>query len=240
MILIGSAVPHDCRRSSAMLPPQCRLNAVPSTDLYAYLRERVIDEQSHECAGAFQDGSCRQRPAPAGRVLLRRLHGCRDGRYARCRPSPRGAGILRRSRRRGDAGRGQHLGLDDGRGPEPHPAADSARHTLRGSLRGVLQPARPGGRRQRRRRQQPSRPAQLEFARLGIRHRFLRHRGHQQSRDRRCQRHQRDLPGRLAPEGGDRRQGFEGRSRRAQGEVRQAAQGGDVRRFRVAPRRATG
>ena len=74
----------------------------------------------------------------------------------------------------------------------------------------------------------------LEFTRLRLRHRSLGHRGDQQPRDRRRQRHQRDLLRRHPPQGRDHRQGFQGRSRGAQGEERQAPEGGQIRRFRQA------
>ncbi len=80
-------------------------------------------------------------------------------------------------------------------------------------------------------RKRSAAPAALEFARIGLRHRSLGYRCHQQSRDRRRERHQRDLPGRHPPESGDHRQGFQGRSRGPQGEERQAAESREIRRI---------
>jgi len=64
-------------------------------------------------------------------------------------------------------------------GQKSHPASAAARNPVRGSLRGVLQPPRPGQWRQR-----AFAPAQFEFAGFRLRDRFVGHRGHQQSRDR--------------------------------------------------------
>ena len=80
----------------------------------------------------------------------------------------------------------------------------------------------------------------LELPRLGLRHRSVGDRRHQQSRDRRRQRHQRHLLRRHAPQGRDRRQGLEGRPRRAQGEDRQAAEGRAASAIPNRSARATG
>ena len=98
----------------------------------------------------------------------------------------------------------------EARKPAAH-AAGSARLAVRGILRGILQePARAAGGDQNRALAAPG-----QFARLRLRHRCRRYRGHQQPRDRRGRRKSRHLQRRHAPEGGSDRPGSEDRSRAA-------------------------
>ena len=85
-----------------------------------------------------------------------------------------------------------------------------------------------------------TRAAPGQFARFRFRHRCVRHRGHQQPRDRGGRRDHRHPQRRHAPQGRVDRQGSEDRSRAAAGQARQAAQGGEVRRFGKAAARRMG
>ena len=76
--------------------------------------------------------------------------------------------------------------------------------------------------------------APRQFARLRLHHRRGRHRGHQQPRDRRRRRDHRHPQRRHAHQGRADRQGHQGRPRAAADQERQAAEGGEVRRFRQA------
>ena len=125
--------------------------------------------------------------------------------------------------------RRQYFGNADGRGQARRQcAAAAARHAVRRSLRRIFQApsaAGPG-------RYAASAAAPIEFARLGLRHRFIRHRDHQQSRHLRRQRSDGHLHRRTEAEGRDRRQGHEGRRSGAARQTRQAAEGGEIRRQR--------
>ena len=76
--------------------------------------------------------------------------------------------------------------------------------------------------------------AARQFARLRFHHRRDRHRGHQQPRHRRRRRDHRHPQRRHPHQGGADRQGSEDRSRAAADQDREAAEGGEVRRFRQA------
>ena len=129
-----------------------------------------------------RDGRCRRYRAAAARVAGGRARSRQH--RGRCRGGHRRGGQhldLADRHRRAAHGPGPHRTERPGpQGPEGRQAAASARLAVRGVLRRVLQePPRPG-------RDQGRRPfaAPGEFARLRLRHRRARHRGHQQSRHR--------------------------------------------------------
>ena len=148
----------------------------------------------------------------------------RDGRRDR-RRDRRAAGLhgggararkYRRRRRAGDRRRGQYLDLAKGGRAHGQHARSAAGLADGGVFRGVLQkPARPGRTGRRR-----SRPASDQFARLRLHHRCVGPRRHQQPRDRRRRRDQRDPQRRHQAAGATGRQRFKERSRAAAGEDR--------------------
>ena len=133
---------------------------------------------------------------------------------------------------------GEYFHVAEGRGDaQQHHAADAERRSAIGRVvPRLLQSAGPAGRQSEPR----ARSAAGEFAGLRFRDRFLRHRGHQQSRDRRRRRDHRDLQRRIAAQGRAHRQGSEDRYRVAARQAREAAQGGEVRRFGEAAARRVG
>ena len=140
-----------------------------------------------------------------------RAHGVRE--CARPRADCRRG---RKSHRRG----GQYFDLAEGRdgsATTPSPRMPNADSAIRRTLRRFLQdPAWPAGRQSGPR----TRSAAGQLARLRLRHRLLRHRGHQQPRDRRSRRDHRDLQRRLRAQGRTDRQGPEDRHRAAEGQAR--------------------
>ena len=180
------------------------------------------------------------------------------------RPGRAGArpGQDRRRRRDRDRRGGQYLDLADGwsassrggsrgeggraaaGGGRRANAAGSARFAVRGFLRGILQepprrsgwPGGPGAENIR----AAERAAPRQFARLRLRHRRHRARRDQQSRHRGSRRDHRRVQRRLAPEGRSRSAATRRPISRCCGQADEAAQGGEVRRFRQAAARRMG
>ncbi len=179
-------------------------------------------------------------PCPAGSpASLRRGRGCSvPTARARCpRECPRPRTDCRCCRKSHRC-RGEYFHVAEGRGDaQQHHAADAERRSAIGrAVPRLLQPAGSAGRQSEPR----ARSAAREFAGFRFRDRFLRHRGHQQPRDRRGRRDHGDLQRRIQAQGRAHRQGSEDRHRVAARQAREAAQGGEVRRFGEAAARRVG
>ena len=120
----------------------------------------------------------------------------------------------RRCRRAGDRSGRQHLHLAEGRGPQLADAAVAERSAARRSVPRLLQSAGSAG------RAGTAWTAPRQFARLGLRHRSLRPRRHQQPRDLGSRRGDRHSQRRRAAQGRGDRQGSEDRHRPAAGQER--------------------